>query len=372
MKIPFNKPEIIGNEIKYIKDAYKNGKISGDGFFTEKVNRKFERRIGIKKSLLTTSCTHSLEMTAILLNMKIGDEFIVPSFTFVSTVNAFMLRGAKPVFVDIRVDTLNINEKLIEKSITKKTKAIVIVHYAGVACEMDKILKIGKNYDLPIIEDNAHGLFGKYNNKYLGTFGTFSTQSFHETKNISCGEGGSLFINDEYYFDRAEIIREKGTNRTQFYGGKVDKYSWFDLGSSYLPSEILAAILFAKIENIDKIQSKRKKIWKNYYTNLFEWSISKNIKLPFIPKNCQQSYHMFYLIAPSYDKREKLIKYLNKKGIMAVFHYLPLHLSKMGIELGWRKGDLPVTEFVSDCLLRLPLFYSLDIDEINFEIFYEF
>ena len=372
MKIPFNKPEIIGNELEYIRQAYQLSHISGDGFFTKKVFNYFKDKLNVKKSLLTTSCTHALEMAALLLNIKPGDEFIAPSFTFVSTINAFMIRGGVPIFVDIRSDTLNIDENLIEKSITKKTKAILVVHYAGVACEMKRIIEIGEKYKIPIIEDNAHGLFGKYENQNLGTFGLFSAQSFHETKNISCGEGGSIFINNRNYYERAEIIREKGTNRAQFNRGSISKYSWKDIGSSYLPSDILAAILYAKLENLETIQAKRKLVWHNYYENLIDWAYSNKIKLPYVPKNCSQSYHMFYMLLPNNQTRNKMLVHLNKKGFMAVFHYLPLHLSKMGKGLGWKKGDLPNTEKASDCLVRLPFFYSLNLDLVNFNYFYDF
>ena len=283
--IPFNKFTAQGNEINYLLEAMQNGQISGDNKFTELCNNFLENKLAVKKTLLTTSCTDALEMAAILLNIGEGDEVIVPSFTFVSTINAFVLRGAKPIFADIRFDTLNIDESNIENLITDKTKAIVVVHYAGVACEMDKIIKIAKKNKITIIEDNAHGLFGKYKNKFLGSFGTFSTQSFHSTKNISCGEGGALLINDSKYIERAEIIREKGTNRSQFFRGEVNKYGWYDIGSSFLPSDLLAAILFGQLEKFKKIQTKRKRIWDTYFYELKGLEKMNGFRLPTIPKN---------------------------------------------------------------------------------------
>ncbi|MHA1279988.1 MAG: dTDP-4-amino-4,6-dideoxygalactose transaminase, partial [Candidatus Helarchaeota archaeon] len=341
MNIPFNKPSIVGKEIEYIHRAIKVGHISGDGMFTKKCNAFLEELLGVRKVLLTTSCTHALEMAAILLDIQPGDEVIFPSFTFVATVNAFVLRGARPVFADIRQDTLNINEKQIEDLITPKTKAIVPVHYAGVGCEMDRIMWIAEKHNLPVVEDNAHGLFGKYKGKYLGTFGCMATQSFHETKNISCGEGGALLINDPEYIERAEIIREKGTNRSRFFRGQVDKYTWVDIGSSYLPSDMLAAYLYAQLEEWQKIQSKRKQIWEKYEIALEDWAGLNGVKQPYIPEHCEQAYHMYYLLLPSLDKRQALIAYLKEKGILSVFHYQPLHLSDMGRKFGGSPGDCP-------------------------------
>ena len=322
-----------------------------------------ENELGVIKSLLTTSCTHALEISAMLLDIKQGDEVIVPSFTFVSTINAFVLHDVKPVFIDIRPDTLNLDETQLEGLITEKTKAIILVHYAGVGCEMDIIMDIANKYDIPVIEDNAHGLFGKYKGRYLGTFGTFATQSFHETKNFSCGEGGALLINDDQYVERAEIIREKGTNRSRFFRGQVDKYTWVDIGSSYLPSDILAAFLYAQLEQREKIQTKRKKIWKCYYEYFKGWADENGVRLPIISEHYELPYHMFYLLMPSLEKRTALIKYLKEEGISAVFHYLPLHLSKMGKKFGGKQGDCPVTEDVSDRLVRLPFYNDLSIDE---------
>jgi len=362
--IPFNRVDIQGNELKYVQQAIGNGHISGDGTFTHKCNSLLEKELGVKKSLLTTSCTHALEMSAILLDIKPDDEVIVPSFTFVSTVNAFVLRGAKPVFIDIRPDTLNMDETQLEGLITEKTKAIIPVHYAGVACEMDTIMDIANKYQISVIEDNAHGLFGRYKGRYLGTFGTFATQSFHETKNISCGEGGALLINDENYIERAEIIREKGTNRTKFFRGKVDKYTWVDIGSSYLLSDILAAFLFAQLEQRDKIQSKRKKIWETYYNSLKKWAKANNVRLPFIPQYCEQAYHIFYLLFDSEKLRNRFLAYMHGNGIKAIFHYIPLHSSDKGKQFG--KFDCTVTESVSKRIIRLPFYNGLEsvIDKV--------
>jgi len=364
MRIPFNRYQILGNEIKYIKEAIASGHISGDGKFTNKCNSYFEKFLGVKKCLLTTSCTDALEMAALLIGLKPGDEIIVPSFTFVSTINAFVLRGAKPIFIDIRSDTLNLDETQLENLITDKTKAIVPVHYAGVGCEMNTIMDIANHYKIPVVEDNAHGLFGKYKGKYLGTFGTFSTQSFHETKNISCGEGGSLNINDSKYITRAEIIREKGTNRSRFFRGMVDKYTWVDIGSSFLPSDILAAILYAQLEQHDKTQAKRKMIWEYYNENLKDWAHKNSVGLPNIPENCDQAYHMFYLIMSSHKQRSALIEHLKENDIMAVFHYLPLHLSDMGEKFGYKIGEFPVTEKMSEYLIRLPFFNNISENDL--------
>jgi len=358
-KVDFNKPSIVGNELSYITDAYNQRHISGDGFYTKKCQEILEEILSVPKVLLTTSCTHALELAALLLNIQPGDEIIIPSFTFVSTVNAFALFGAKPIFIDIRQDTLNLDETLLEDLITEKTRAVVPVHYAGIGCEMDTILNISQKHSLAIIEDNAHGLFGKYKGKYLGSFGELATQSFHETKNISCGEGGALLINDQKLVERAEIIREKGTNRSRFFRGQVDKYTWVDIGSSYLPSDILAAVLYAQLEIKDDIQSKRKTLWEYYNSELQCWSSDLGIGLPYIPRHCEQTYHMFYLILPSLEIRQNLIEHLKGKGINSVFHYQPLHLSEMGQKFDGKKGDCPITEDISDRLLRLPMYYSL-------------
>ncbi len=363
MRIPFNRPMPIGNEMAYMAQALQSGHVSGDGAFTKKVHALLEEALGVPKVLLTSSCTHALEMTALLLELTPGDEVIVPSFTFVSTVNAYVLRGAKPVFADIRPDTLNIDERRLAPLITPRTKAIVVVHYAGVGCEMDAILEIAAQHNIPVIEDNAHGLFGKYRGQYLGTFGCMATQSFHETKNFQCGEGGALLLNDARYSERAEIIREKGTNRSQFFRGQVDKYSWVDIGSSYLPSDILAALLYAQLEARETIQATRQRIWERYHTELADWAEANGVRLPTVPAHTEQAYHMFYILLPSLQARQKLIAHLRERGIQAVFHYLPLHLSKMGRQFGGREGDCPITERVSDQLLRLPFFNTLTEDE---------
>ena len=367
-KIPYNRPSIVGSELEYIQQSIAAGHISGDGPFTKKCHSLLEQILGVPKTLLTTSCTHALEMTALLLEIKPGDEVIFPSFTFVSTVNAFVLRGARPIFVDIRRDTLNLDENLLEAYITPNTRAIIAMHYAGIACEMDPIMQISQRYNLAVVEDNAHGLFGKYKERYLGTFGCMATQSFHETKNFSCGEGGAIIINEPAYIERAEIIREKGTNRNRFFRGLVDKYTWVDIGSSYLPSDMLAAYLYAQLESWAAIQAKRKCIWEAYDVALRDWAEKNSIRRPIIPSHCEQAYHLYYLLLPNLEQRQAFISYLKEKGIMAVFHYLPLHLSQMGLRFGGQVGDCPVTEEVSDRLVRLPLFYDLQPDEQSYII----
>ena len=358
-KIPFNKATLTGKEMDYMCQAIDDGHISGDGGFTRKSHLLLEQLLGVPKALLTTSCTHALEMAAILLNLQAGDEVIFPSFTFVSTVNAFVLRGVKPVFVDIRPDTLNLDERKLERAITERTRAVVPIHYAGVGCEMDAILDISARYHLSVVEDNAHGLLGAYKGRYLGTFGAMATQSFHETKNFTCGEGGALLINDVALSERAEIIREKGTNRSRFFRGQVDKYTWVDIGSSYLMSDLLAAFLYAQLESHNLIQERRKEIWTYYNTHLADWGRRHGVRLPVIPDHCQQSYHMFYILMPSLEERQALIAHLKEQGIYSVFHYLPLHLSDMGRQFGGQPGDCLVTEDVSDRLLRLPFYNSM-------------
>jgi len=368
MKVDFNHPVPVGNELEYIRQAIESAHISGDGTFTKKCHALLENQLGVSKALLTTSCTHALEMSAILLNIQPGDEVIFPDFTFVSTVNAFVLRGARPVFLDIRLDTLNLDESRLEAALTPRTKAIVVVHYAGVGCEMDTIMEIAGNRKIPVVEDNAHGLFGRFRQKYLGTFGCMATQSFHETKNFTSGEGGALLINDPAFVERAEIIREKGTNRSRFFRGQVDKYTWMDIGSSYLPSEILAAFLFAQLEQREKIQSHRKQVWEIYYAGLKDWASAHGVQLPYIPEHCEQPYHMFYMLMSDLDLRQKMIAFLHERGIISVFHYLPLHLSEMGGKFGGRQGDCPVTEQVSDQLIRLPFHNSLTSSDVELVI----
>jgi dTDP-4-amino-4,6-dideoxygalactose transaminase len=356
IRIPFNRPCLTGNEYKYIAEAIALGHASGDGPFTRRCHELLERELAAARVLLTTSCTHALEMAALLLDCGPGDEIIVPSFTFVSTANAFALRGSAVVFADIRPDTLNLDERLLPSLITKRTKAIVPVHYGGVACEMDSICEIAAQHGIKVVEDNAHGLFARYKKKYTGTFGCLSTQSFHETKNVSCGEGGALVVNDPNLVERALIIREKGTNRSQFFRGQVDKYTWVDIGSSYLPSDLLAAFLLAQLEAREEIQNKRRQIWNYYWANL-QALTEKNVRLPSVPAECEQAFHMFYLILPSMECRQGLIAHLKEKGILSVFHYVPLHSSAMGVKFGAR--DCPVTEDISRRLLRLPFYNDL-------------
>ena len=363
IRIPFNRPFATGKEIDYIRAAIATPKLSGDGPYTAQCHGLLEQSLGIQKALLTTSCTHALEMAALLLNIAPGDEVILPAFTFPSAANAFALRGARPVFVDIRADTLNIDESQIEQRITERTKAIFVVHYAGVGCEMDTILAIARRHGVGVVEDNAHGLYGRYRGRNLGTLGQLAALSFHETKNFSCGEGGALLINDVQFNQRAEILREKGTNRSQFFRGEIDKYTWVDIGSSYLPSDLLAAFLRAQLEYREQIQSMRRKIWETYAPELAPWAESSGIRLPIVPAECERSYHMFHVIMPSFESRQALISHLAGFGILAVFHYLPLHLSPMGLRFGGRQGDCPVTEDLADRLLRLPFFTGMSSSE---------
>jgi dTDP-4-amino-4,6-dideoxygalactose transaminase len=358
-RIPFNRPCLAGNEYEYIAEAIANGHASGDGPFTRKCHQFLEEELAVKKVLLTTSCTHALEMAALLLDCGPEDEVIVPSFTFVSTANAFALRGARLVFADVRPDTLNLDENGLESLITPRTKAIVVVHYAGVSCEMDSILAIASRHGVRVVEDNAHGMFARYKGTYTGKFGCLATQSFHETKNFTCGEGGALIINDAELLERALVIREKGTNRNRFFRGEVDKYSWVDLGSSYLPSDLLAAFLYAQLEAREKIQEKRQRIWNRYYESLAEWAESNSIKLPLIPSECEQAYHMFYMLLPAAEQRESLISQLKAQGILSVFHYNPLHLSEAGEKFAARPASCPVAEDISERLLRLPFYNDL-------------
>lgn len=355
MPVDFNRPLPVGNERDYVLEALQSGHISGDGPFTKKCHALLQEALGVRQVLLTTSCTHALEMAALLLDIQPGDEVIFPDFTFVSTVNSFVLRGARPVFVDIRADTLNLDEAKLSQALSPRTRAIVPVHYAGVGCEMDAILELAAAHRIPVVEDNAHGLFGRYKGRQLGTFGVLAAQSFHETKNISCGEGGALIVNEAAFSDRAEIIREKGTNRSRFFRDQIDKYTWVDLGSSYLPSDILAAYLLGQLEQREKIQSHRRNAWNTYALALSDWCRANGVLLPYVPAHCEQPFHMFYLLMPSLEVRTRLIAHLRQQGIHAVFHYLPLHLSEMGRRFGGRPGDFPVTERASDQIVRLPL-----------------
>jgi dTDP-4-amino-4,6-dideoxygalactose transaminase len=363
--IPFNKPFIIGNELEYITQAVQSGQIAGDGVFTKKCHALLEEQLGSCKVLLTTSCTAALEMSAILCNVGPDDEVILPSFTFVSTANAFYMRGAKLVFVDIRPDTLNIDETKIEEAITPQTKVIVPVHYGGVGCEMNTIMNIARKHNIYVVEDAAHAMDSTYRNEPLGTIGDLGCYSFHETKNCICGEGGALIINKEKFIERAEIIREKGTDRSKFFRGEIDKYTWVDIGSSYLPSDLLAAFLYAQLEHMPKINKRRRKIFDYYYKHLGELADKDFLQLPVTPSECHASGHLFYMILKDEATRNSLLKHLQSNGILAVFHYLPLHLSRIGRSMGYTDGQLPVTEMASSRLLRLPLYYGLQKEEQN-------
>jgi dTDP-4-amino-4,6-dideoxygalactose transaminase len=361
--ITFNRPVLVGKELDYIRQAVESMHTSGDGMFTRKTAELLEQTLGAKRVLLTPSCTAALEMSALLLDLRPGDEVVVPSFSFVSTVNAFVLRGARPIFADIREDTLNVDESTLDALITARTKAIVLVHYAGVGCEMREILEIARRRGVQLIEDNAHGLFGQYRGSNLGTFAPLATLSFHETKNFTCGEGGALVINDPQYIERAEVIRDKGTNRQQFFRGQVDKYTWTDLGSSYVMSDILAAYLYAQLEARERILSTRRALWERYDQQLRGWIEEHDVRLPTVPAHCSQAYHIYYLILPSLETRQALIEHLKLKAITSVFHYTPLHRSTMGLSIGAAEQECPVTQRVSDRLLRLP--YYTDLSETD-------
>ena len=359
LMINFNVPPFVGPEVEYIKKAIEKRKLCGDGTFTSKCNHLLEQLTGTKKALLTTSCTHALEMAGILCDLEEGNEVIMPSYTFVSTANAFALRGARIVFVDIRPDTMNVDEKLIEEAITERTKVIVPVHYAGVSCEMDKIMELAKKYSLYVVEDAAQGVGSSYYGKPLGAIGDIGAFSFHETKNLSCGEGGAFLTNRQEFIERAEIVREKGTNRSQFFRGEIDKYSWCDIGSSYLPSELNAAYLLAQIEKMSLINENRLETW-NYYNGAFEeLTKHKMIETPVIPSHCTQNGHMFWLKAKDLDERTRLLRYLKENGVYAVFHYIPLHSSIAGEKLGRFHGNDCYTTKESERLLRLPMYYGL-------------
>lgn len=364
--ISFNVPPYTGKEIEYIKQAVENQKICGDGPFTKKCNEWMEQKTGTAKCLLTTSCTHATELAALLADIKEGDEVILPSYTFVSTADAFVLRGARVVFVDIRPDTMNIDENLIEDAITDKTKAIVPVHYAGVGCEMDKIMDIANRYHLMVIEDAAQGIMSTYKGKALGTFGEFGCFSFHETKNFSMGEGGALTIRDEKYIEDAEIFREKGTDRSKYFRGQVDKYRWQNYGSSYLPSDMNAAYLYAQLELADEITRARMDRWNEYREQLSRLAAEGRIELPYIPDYCEHNAHMFYIKTKDMEERARLISFLKEKGILAVFHYVPLHSAPAGIKFGRFHGEDNYTTKESERLLRLPMFYKLTADQVEY------
>jgi dTDP-4-amino-4,6-dideoxygalactose transaminase len=367
--IPFNRPHLTGSELRYINKAHKKGILAGNGFFTQKCQSWIEHRIGVKKALLTHSCTAALEMAAILADIQPGDEIIMPSYTFVSTANAFVLRGGVPIFVDIRPDTLNIDEKLIEKAITRKTKAIVPVHYAGVGCEMDTILKIARRNKLLVIEDAAHGVKATYKGRELGTMGDFGALSFHETKNIISGEGGALLVNNAKFIKRAEIVWQKGTDRNRFLRGEVDKYTWRDIGSSFLPGELVAAFLWAQLAEADDITKKRLEIWNRYHQALGSLEIAGKFLRPQIPKNCRHNAHMYYAIFSSQIVRNKFIKHLQRYNIKSVFHYLPLHLSKFAKNNYARKknkknsSDCSVSKYISERIVRLPFYTKMKKEE---------
>ncbi len=366
--IRFNVPPYTGKELDYIKVAVENQKICGDGEFTAKCNKWLEDKTGTKKALLTTSCTHATELAAILADIQPGDEVIMPAYTFVSTADAFVLRGATAVFVDIRPDTMNMDENLIEAAITDKTKAIVPVHYAGVSCDMDKIMEIAKKYNLAVIEDAAQGIMSTYKGKALGTIGDFGCFSFHETKNFSMGEGGALLIRDEKDVENAEIIREKGTNRAKFFRGQIDKYTWVEKGSSYLPSEMNAAYLYAQLELAEEITADRMATWERYYKAFEPLAAENKIELPFIPEDCTHNAHMFYLKCKDLDERTALISFLKENDILAVFHYVPLHTAPAGLKYGRFHGEDKYTTAESERLVRLPLYYGLEPEKTDYII----
>ena len=365
MTIPFNKPYVAGQEMDYMREAMQSPEICGDGAFSKKCSQLLAKIHGSSRVLLTPSCTHALEMCGLLLDLGPGDEVIVPSFTFVSTVNAFALRGARPVFVDIRPDTLNIDESLIEDHISPRTKAIVVVHYAGVGCEMSAICRIARKHGLVVIEDSAHAIGAGYGGKPLGSFGEMATLSFHQTKNIMCGEGGALLLNDERYLERAEVIREKGTNRSRFFRGEVDKYTWVDVGSSYLLSDILAAYLYAQLEKMEEIRSRRLSIFGYYNDRLADLEAGGSLRRPIVPAGCEANGHLFYVLMADHVQQRAVIRAMKERGIHCPFHYQPLHLSPAGRRYGYREGELPVTERVAATLLRVPLHNGLEPAEME-------
>lgn len=366
LNIPFNKFHLTGKEENYISDSLKQDKLSGANKYTKLCENLLEEKLKIQKVFLTPSCTAALEMIPLLLDLKPGDEVIMPSFTFVSTANAFVLRGVTPVFVDIRSEDFNLDENKIESSITEKTKAIMVVHYAGISCDMGKILSIAKKYNLFVIEDAAHAIGAKYKDRYLGTLGDLGTFSFHDTKNITCGEGGALLINNPELIEKSEIIREKGTNRNKFFRGEVDKYTWVDIGSSFLLSEVSAAFLYAQLEELENINEKRIKIWNKYYENFKNLNTEHQIVLPFVPDYATHNAHIFYLVLKNLDIRSRLITFLKENGISSVFHYVPLHNSPAGVKYGKTFTELPVTEDLSERLLRLPLYFDLSESEVKY------
>ena len=365
LSVPFNKPYFTGKEMEYIRRVFSEGSISGGGPFAQKCQELLGHQLGALKVILTTSCTHALEISSLLLDVQPQDEIIMPSFTYVSTVNSYVLRGARPVFIDIRPDTLNMDESLLEGSITPRTKAILPVHYAGTGCEMDAISGIASRYGIPVVEDNAHGVFGKYKGKYLGTLGCLGALSFHGTKHLTCGEGGALIINDSRYIDRSEVICEKGTDRARFIRGETDSYTWVDIGSSYMPSDILAAFLYAQLEESECIIAERRRSWYYYLEHIKDWASNNGIHLHSAPSYCEHTFHMFYLLMGSRFQRDRLMSHLEGRGIGSAFHFQPLHLSKMARLRGWDDVECPVTEDASARLLRLPLYNGLTETEQN-------
>jgi dTDP-4-amino-4,6-dideoxygalactose transaminase len=362
-RIPFNRPTTVPESLALVRQAVEEGRLAGNGRFAHACESSLRQVTGAVKALLTSSCTAALEMTALLLDAEPGDEVIVPSFTFVSTANAFALRGLRPVFADCRRDTLNVDAGSMSGLVSPRTRAVVVMHYGGVACEMTGILDVAHRHGLTVVEDNAHGLFGTYRGQPLGSFGSMATQSFHETKNVTCGEGGALLLNDGGLVPRAEVIREKGTNRSRFFRGEVDKYTWVDAGSNYLPSELQAAFLLGQLRSKDRVQARRASIWQRYHTELADWARRHGVCLPTVPSHCVHPAHLYYLLLPSPDARTRLIEHLGQRGILAVFHYVPLHLSPMGRRFGGAVGDCPVTEDVSERLLRLPLYSDLSDED---------
>lgn len=365
-RIPFNKSYVTGRELDYVDDVLRNHSTAGDGVYSKKCQELMQQAFSTNKVLLTTSCTSALEMSVLLCDLKVGDEVIVPSFTFVSTANALVINGVTPRFVDIREDTKNMDEALLEEAISERTKAILPVHYAGVSCDMNAIQGIADKHGLRVIEDAAQGVNARYNGDYLGTLGDLGCYSFHETKNYSSGEGGALLINDDALVERAEVLREKGTDRSRFFRGQVDKYSWVDVGSSFLPSDVLAALLLAQLESLDEINEQRERVVRRYHERLQGLADDGHIELPFIPDDCQTNNHMFYILTTSESVRTALTEHLKSNGILAVFHYVPLHDSLMGRKLGLDKNELPVTQSVSERLLRLPLYCDLSDADVDF------
>lgn len=363
--IPFNRPSVGALERRYVLEALDQAYLQGSGAFTDRCQRRLETDLGCARALLTPSGSHALDMMALLLDVGPGDEVVMPAFTFVSTANSFLIRGAKPVFADIRRDTLNLDERTLEARLTPRTRAIVPVHYGGVACDMDGILAVAGRAGIPVVEDNAHGLHGAYRGRLLGTFGPVAAQSFHASKNLTAGEGGALIVNDPALAERAEIIWEKGTNRHRFLRGEIDRYTWVDVGSSFLPSELQAALLWAQFERCDELQAARARVWQGYAGRLAPWAASRGVTLPTVPDGCRPSWHLFFLLVPSADRRDPLIRHLAAAGIQAASHYVPLHTSPMGQRLGYAVGDCPVTEDVSARLVRLPLFAGLGDTEID-------